>query len=483
VAQTRTNLAWETLFDVSGQPSGPLHERLTRTIRAAIRDGRLPRGAALPPSRTLAADLGISRWAVTQAYGQLVTEGYLASRTGSATRVVWSPEPGQDRTASRSTPPRFDLRQFPPDYRAFPRRKWVEAIRAAAENTPFDQLDYGDTGGEPRLRAILAEHLHRSRGAAADIATVSVFTGARQGLSQVARALYADGHRQIGMEDPGSPGLWDAARNAGLELVPLPVDDDGLITGALASHPAMRAVCVGTAHQLLLTRPLAPHRRAALLDWARRADGLIVEDDYDSEFSFDGPALPALQGSDRRRVALLGSMSRTLTPTAQVGWVVAPPFWVEAVRAAYMPTSAPPALIQLALANFMESGAYDRHLRASRLRFRRRRDALVAALEHRLPGYPVRGTEVGLHLLLGLPDGTDIAALITAARRRSLELSDPAELYFPPAPPQSWLPLGYANLDDTRVTEAVTVLAELLGGAASLSCAERGRKPPPNCTR
>jgi DNA-binding transcriptional MocR family regulator len=231
VAQTRTNLAWETLFDVSGQPSGPLHERLTRTIRAAIRDGRLPRDAALPPSRT-----------------------------GSATRVVWSPEPGQDRTASRSTPPRFDLRQFPPDYRAFPRRKWVEAVRAA-----------------------------------------------------------------------------------------------------------------------------------------------------------------------------------------------------------YLPTSAPPALIQLALANFLESGAYDRHLRASRLRFRRRRDALVAALEHRLPGYPVRGT--------------------TAAHRRSLELSDPAELYFPPAPPQSWLPLGYANLDDTRVTEAVTVLAELLGGAASLSCAERGRKPPPNCTR
>jgi GntR family transcriptional regulator/MocR family aminotransferase len=462
----QTNLAWETLFDVSAQPSGPLHERLTRAIRSAIRDGRLPRGVALPPSRTLATDLGISRWAVTQAYGRLVTEGYLASRPGSATRVMWSPEPDQDRMAprstSRQTPPRYDLSQCTPDYRAFPRRKWVEAIRVAAETTPFDQLDYGDTGGEPRLRAILAEYLRRGRGAIVDTATVSIFTGARQGMSQVSHALHAAGHRQIGIEDPGSPGLWDAARNAGLELVPLPVDDDGLVTDALAEHPALRAVCVGAAHQLMLSCPLAPHRRSALLDWARRVDGFIIEDDYDSEFSYDGPALPVMQGSDPRRVALLGSMSRTLTPTAQVGWVVAPPFWVDAVRSAYTPSPAPPALTQLALANFMESGAYDRHLRASRLRFRRRRDALLAALDRQLPGYQVRGTAVGLHLLLRLPDGTDMPALIAAARRRDMEICDPAELYFQPAPPQSWLPIGYANLNDHLVDEAVTVLADLI---------------------
>jgi GntR family transcriptional regulator / MocR family aminotransferase len=402
----QTNLAWETLFDVSAQPSGPLHERLARAIRSAIRDGRLPRGAALPPSRTLASDLGVSRWAVTQAYGQLVTEGYLASRTGSATRVVWSPEPDDGRMALRSsareTPPRYDLNMCSPDYRAFPRRKWVEAIRLAAENTPFDQLDYGDTGGEPRLRAILAEHLSRSRGAVADTATVSVFSGARQGLSQVAHALYAAGHRQIGMEDPGSPGLWPAARNAGLELVPLPVDDDGLVTDALDEHPAMRAVCVGAAHQLMLSCPLAPDRRTALLDWARRVDGLVIEDDYDSEFSYDGPALPVMQGSDRR---------------------------------------------------------------ASRLRFRRRRDALLAALDHWLPGYPVRGIAVGLHLLLGLPGTTDMPALIAAAHRHDMELCDPAELYLRPAPTQSWLPLGYANLNDSLVDDSIALLATLLRNA------------------
>src|ERR1700722_1448715 len=262
VTQMQTNLAWETLFDVSAQPAGPLHERLARAIRAAIRDGRLPRGAALPPSRTLAADLSISRWAVTQAYGQLVTEGYLASRTGSATRVMWSREPDEDRIAHRiapsatTPPPRFDLSMCSPDYRAFPRRKWVEAIRTAAENTPFDQLDYGDAGGEPRLRAILAAHLNRSRGAAAETATVTVFTGARQSMAQVCGALFTAGHRHIGMENPGSSGLWEGARAAGLELVALPVDEDGLVVDALGEHPRLRAVGVGAGDQRMVGCPL-----------------------------------------------------------------------------------------------------------------------------------------------------------------------------------------------------------------------------------
>jgi GntR family transcriptional regulator / MocR family aminotransferase len=480
----QTNLAWETLFDVAAQPPGPLHERLTRAIRAAIRNGRLPRGAALPPSRTLAADLNISRWAVTQAYGQLVTEGYLASRTGSATRVMWSPEPDDDRIAHRSIPsattppppPRFDLSMCSPDYRAFPRRKWVEAIRTAAENTPFDQLDYGDTGGEPRLRAILAEHLNRSRGAAAEAATVSVFTGARQAMAQICRALFEADHRQIGMENPGSSGLWEGARTAGLDLVALPVDEDGLVVDALDQHPELRAVCVGAAHQLMLGCPLAPQRRLALLDWARSVDGLVIEDDYDAEFSHDGPAPPVMQGSDRRRVALIGSMSRALTPTINVGWVIAPPYLVAKVGAGYTPT--PPALTQLALANFMESGAYDRHLRASRLRFRRRRDALLAALDRELPGYPVRGIHAGLHVLIRLPDGTDIPALQAAAGQRGMELSDPAELQFQPVPTAPWLPVGYANLNDAVVDEAMAVLADLLGEVT-----DRGRSAGRRLTR
>jgi GntR family transcriptional regulator / MocR family aminotransferase len=471
VTQTRTNLAWETLFDVAAQPPGPLHGRLSRAIRSAIRDGRLPRGAALPPSRTLAADLGISRWAVTQAYGQLVTEGYLSGRTGSATRVTWTPERASGRPVAAAGPPpaRYDMGMWGADYRAFPRRKWVEAIRMAAETTPFDHLDYGDLGGEPRLRAVLAEHLNRSRGAAADTATICVYSGARQSLAQLSLALIRAGHRRIGVESPGSCGLVDPVRATGMQPVPLPVDSRGLVVTALDQHPDVRAVCVGTAHQILLGGPLAPERRSALLDWARRVDGLIVEDDYDAEFSYDRPTPPVMHGTDPRRVALLGSMSRALTPTINVGWVVPPPQLVEAVRTASQPAPAPPALNQLALAHFMESGAYDRHLRASRKRFRDRRDALLAALERELPGYPVSGTESGLHVLLELPMGTNTGHLVAAASRRGMSLCDPAVMWAGP-PPRPLLALGYSNLDDRVIDEAVSVLAEIVGAQ---TCTDR----------
>jgi GntR family transcriptional regulator/MocR family aminotransferase len=466
----QANLAWETLLDLSAARRGPVHMRLAAAIRAAIRDGRLPLGAALPPSRTLAADLGVSRWTVTEAYGQLITEGYLAGRTGSATRVCWSPTPGDDpvphRASQHEAPPRpparFDLTQCRPDFRAFPRHKWVEALRTAAQTAPFDQLGYAEPGGEQRLRAVLADHLNRRRGAAAEPSTMSIFSGAGQSMSQLSRALLAAGHTHIGMENPGSDRLWQAARTAGLKLVPLPVDDDGLVVDALDAHPDLRAVCVGPAHQAATGCVLPPYRRTALLDWARRAAGLIVEDDYDSEFSYDGPALAAMQGTDPNRVALLGSMSRTLTPAVNIGWVVAPRRWVQALRTDPKLPLRPPALTQLALAHFIESGAYDRHLRRSRQRFRARRAALLTALERMLPQCRVRGAEAGLHLLLELPAGSDPAAIIAEAKRHDMLLCDIDELRFQPEPGEHRLMLGYGNLNDAVVDEAVTVLAEVI---------------------
>ncbi len=474
VAGMQTNLAWETLLDLPAHRAGPLHMRLAAAIRTAIRSGRIPLAAALPPSRTLAADLGVSRWTVTQAYAQLVTEGYLTARAGSATRVSWTPRPALDEAARHPArppgavadrPARFDLSSARPDLRAFPRRKWVEAIRAAAETAPFDQLDYTQSGGHPRLRAVLAEHLNRSRGAAAEPATISVFSGAGQSMSQVSHALLADGHAAIGVEDPGSSRLWQAARTAGLELVGLPVDDGGLVVDELEKHPGLRAVCVGAARQVATGCVLAPHRRSALLDWARRVDGLIVEDDFDSEFSYGAPAPAVMQGTERQRVALLGSVNRTLNPTVGIGWVVAPRRWVEAVRADREIPVSPPALNQLALALFMESGAYDRHLRASRRRFRARRGALVGALQHRLPGYRVRGADAGLDLLLELPPGSDADAIVAGARRQDMWLCSLDDLRFQPEPGAPGLILGYGNLNDSLVDEAVAVLAGLLSPA------------------
>jgi GntR family transcriptional regulator / MocR family aminotransferase len=464
-------VSWETLLDLSATRPGPLHRRLAAAIRAAVRDGRLPLGAVLPPSRILADDLHVSRWTVTQAYGQLVTEGYLTARTGSATRVSWSPEPDDSRVGrpvrpaatAPSRPARYDL-YCRPDLRAFPRRKWVDAIRVASETASFDQLDRAEPGGHARLRAVLAEHLNRSRGAAADPDTVSIFAGAGQGMSQISRALLASGHRFLGMENPGSPRLWQAAQDVGLGLVPLPVDDSGLVVEALADHPEVRVVCVGAARHVALGIPLAPSRRAALLDWAREHDGLIIEDDYDAEFFFDGPALPAIQGTEPGRVFLLGSMSKTLSPTVSVGWVVAPRPWVAAVRTEYEISAMPTTLNQLALAHFMESGAYGRYLRESRQRLRTRRAALVEALRRRLPQCSISGRESGLDLLLELPAGSDAGAILQAAERRDMELCDLNGLFMEPVPGSApRLLLGYGNLSDSVIDEAVSILADVIG--------------------
>jgi GntR family transcriptional regulator / MocR family aminotransferase len=473
MAGTQANLAWETLLDLSATRPGPLHMRLAAAIRAAIRAGRLPVGAALPPSRMLAADLSVSRWTVTEAYGQLITEGYLTGKTGSATRVTWSPRPGDEprgepaRTrlapAARPSPPAgFDLGSYTPDLRAFPRRKWVEAIRAAAETAPFDRLSYSEPGGMPELRAVLAEHLNRSRGAAAELDTICVVMGAGQGMFRLCRALVADGHTAIGMETPGSSRLWQAAQEAGLEPVPLPVDDDGLIVDALGEQPGLRAVCVGAARQIALGCPLAPHRRPALVDWARRVDGLVIEDDFYSEFSYDRPTPPVIQGTAKDRVALLGSMSTVLGPTVGIGWVVAPRRWVQAVRAEHEIQVLPPALNQLALVQLMQSGAYDRHLRASRQRFRARRGVLLDALGRHLPGYRVRGAEAGVAVLLELPSGTDESAILRAAARRGIELCNLYEVQLPPRPRDPALLIGYGNIKDSVIDAAVAALAEVI---------------------
>jgi len=478
VAAGDWSTAWETLFDLSATRPGPLHMRLAAAIRSAVRNGRVPHGAALPPSRQLAADLGVSRWTVTQAYGQLVTEGYLTARTGSATRVNWTPGP-DDATPARpgiatgpaAVPARYDMYSCRQDMRVFPRRKWVDAISAAATAASHRQLGYPEPGGLPELRAVLAEHLHRSRGAAADPATISVFSGAGQALTQVCRALIARGETVLGIEDPGSCRYWEVARTTGMQLVGLPVDDGGLVTAALGQYPQLRAVCVGAARQLAYGTPLPPDRRQELLDWARQADALVIEDDYDHEFSYDTPAPPVMQGTDPQRVALLGSMSQALGPTVSIGWVVTPRRLVRAVRAEDEIQVLPPALNQLAMAHLMRSGGYDRHVRATRLQLRRRRNLLLGSLRDRLPGYRVHGGQSAMMLVLELPPGTDTASIVAAAARRGLQIGDFEEMWMAPDPARPGLLLGYGSLSDNVVGDAVAILAEVLAQAGVRSVA------------
>ncbi|MFF3373289.1 PLP-dependent aminotransferase family protein [Streptomyces sp. NPDC002680] len=463
VSQTnsRTNLAGDLLLHLGGSGDGPLHERVKRALRAAIRDGRIEVGTALPPSRQLAADLGCSRWAVTEAYGQLVAEGYLEARTGSATRVRWSNAADADerRPAAGQTPlPRFDLAPGLPDLRAFPRRRWADAVRAQVTTAEFTEFGYPPPGGHPRLRRLLAEYLGRSRGVVAGPQDVTVCTSVTDGVRRVCQTLRAQGITAVGCEEPGWTRLREVISAAGLRAVPIPTDDGGVHVEDLAAQADLRAVLTTPAHQFPLGSVLVPERRAALLHWARRVDGVVLEDDYDAEFRYDRRPVAALQGMDPSRVVLFKSLSKVVSPALGIGWIVAPPRWTALLHETDQTATQPPTLDQLAFAALLESGAYDRHLRACRHRYRDRRDALVRSLADQLPDAPVSGIAAGLHLILRLPVTVNTEAVVRAAADRSLRVADLTAYHATDARAEHGLVLGYGNLADSAVEEAVGLL-------------------------
>jgi GntR family transcriptional regulator/MocR family aminotransferase len=458
VTESQTNLAWGALLDLPA--TGAKHERLTRALRAAVRSGRLPTGSALPPSRLLAAELGCSRWVVTQAYAQLVAEGYLDARVGSATRVRWSPDaaPAQPDADRLPTPPtRYDLTPGLPDLRAFPRSRWGEALRDQTRRVPFLDLGFPVPGGHLELRRVLADHLHRCRGVVADTDDVSISTGVTDGAARLFRALRAEGIARVAVEDPGWTRLHHVAREAGLSVVPVPVDEHGLRVAELDRDPAIRAVLSTPAHQFPTGVTLTAERRAALVAWARRVDGVVLEDDYDSEFRYDHRPLSAVQGMCPQRVVLLGSVSKTLSPALGIGWVVAPPRWCRVLQ-------------QLAFARLIRTGGYERHLRSVRRRYRARRTALLDALSTRLPTCRVTGTAAGLHLVAHLGDGADAAGVVTAAAARGLRLVDLRSYQMDLGEPANCLVLGYGNLADGAIDDAVTVLASAVADQSVRVC-------------
>jgi GntR family transcriptional regulator/MocR family aminotransferase len=466
VAVSQTNFAWATLLDVRPSERGRrrLHDRLAYALRTAIRDGRLVEGAAVPPSRALAEELRCSRWVVTEAYAQLIAEGYLSARVGSATRVSWTPDTAPPRPRTRHAPARppisYDLAPGLPDLRAFPRRRWADAVRAVTGSALHYDLGLPDPAGHAVLRTTVAQYLRRSRGADAHAAYVVVCSGVTDGLVRVCRALRAEGITDLAVEHPGWGRLRDAATSAGLRVHPVPVDHDGLRVDDLARTPA-RAVIVGAAHQFPTGTVLSPERRARLVRWAREVGGYLIEDDYDAEFRYDRHPIAVMQGMEPRRVFLLGSVSKTLSPALGLGWLVAPAAMTSALRAANLVAAAPPVLDQLALATFIDRGWYDAHLRAARRRFRARRDLLVRTLAAQVPEGRVAGTAAGLHILLHLPDRIDTHATVQAAAAAGLRLAD-LDDYRSKRSAEKALVLGYGNIGDTEIPPAVTLLREVL---------------------
>jgi GntR family transcriptional regulator/MocR family aminotransferase len=436
-----------------------LHAQLEERLREAVRSGRLRPGAAVPSTRALARELGVSRGVVSEAYAQLAAEGYLAARRGSGTVVAASAAAPLAAPAPPPPPPvRLDLRSGMPDLAAFPRARWAAAYARAARETPAPLLGEVPAAGAPALREALAAYLGRARGVVADPERIVVTSGLRQGLGLLWRALRAGGARRVGVEDPGWRAQRETALDAGLEPVSLPVDASGVAVDAL-DLLALDAVVVTPAHHFPTGAVLAPERRAALLRWARARGALLVEDDYDAEYRYDRGPVGALQGLAPDRVVYAGTASKTLAPVLRLGWLLVPPPLVAPLREEKARADRGSALLeQLALAELVARGGLDRHLRRTRRAHRRRREALLAALARALPGARVEGVAAGLHVVLRLPEGVEEAAVVAAARARGVLLEGLAEH----ARDHPWPPavlIGYANLPEAAVARAAAEVA------------------------
>src|SRR4051794_6366361 len=387
-AVTRVDqFAPELLVSVERDGNGSLRAQIEHELRHAVRAGRLRAGTPLPSTRVLARQLGVARGVVVEAYAQLAAEGSLRTRQGAPTRVA--PVAAQPRSArprpDAPPPPRYDLRASVPDLTAFPRKAWLAAERRALAGLPHAALDYPELNGAVRLRGALASYLGRARGLVADPERILITTGTLQSLGLLANVLRERGIERIAVEQPGFHIHRALLRRRGLTAVPVPVDPDGLVVERLPAQGA-RAVLVTPAHQMPLGAVLPPERRAALLEWAERHDALVVEDDYDGEYRYDREPVGALQGLAPERVAYLGSASKVLAPALRIGWMVAPS-WLERelAEAKSWDDAGSPLLGQLALADMIERGELDRHLRRVRVTYRRRRDLLLAGLERFFP--------------------------------------------------------------------------------------------------
>ncbi|MFA1550876.1 MocR-like pyridoxine biosynthesis transcription factor PdxR [Actinomadura chokoriensis] len=451
--------------------SGPHRAAVAAALREAVRSGRLAPGTRLPPYRSLAADLGVARNTVADAYAELVAEGWLTARQGSGTRVAERVAARAQRAPAKA-PGRgaltvHDLRQGQPDATSFPRAAWTASVRRAVAAAPHDAFAPGGPQGRPELRRALAEYLARVRGVSAAPGQIVVCAGFAHALRLLFGGVLSG---PLAVEPYGLPFHRQILADAGVRTIPLGLDADGARTDRLASHPdasarrGARAVLLTPAHQFPTGGPLHSTRRAAAVDWARGRGGVVVEDDYDGEFRYDREPVGAVQGLDPDHVVYIGSVSKSLSPAIRLGWLVLPPHLVDAVLTAKGLREAWTGVTdQLALAEFIESGQYDRHVRRMRQRYRARRNQLVAALAERAPHIPVTGIAAGLHAVLRLPPGTE-ASTVEAAAQAGAALDGLAFFRHPasPLPHRDGLVVGYATPPEHRYRPALDALCRAL---------------------
>jgi GntR family transcriptional regulator/MocR family aminotransferase len=475
---------------IGDAPAGGRADWLTERLRQAIAQRRLPIGSRLPASRILAAELQVSRGVVTEAYRRLTEDGQLSGHGRAGTVVVATPvgptvdaapvpptgdvftsAPGDVFTSApgaacfyalRAAAARIDLSPGLPDLAAFPRAAWLRAERAALDElTPAD-FGYGDARGAPAFRAAIANWLARTRGISVSPDEVIVVAGVAQAFALLTRVLYADGISAIGVEDPGSLGGRQQLQSWGMATPPIPVDSSGLDVDALRAAN-VPAVLLTPAHQFPTGVVLDGNRRRELLRWADPSDrgGLIIEDDYDAEHRYDRPPVPALRAMAGDQICYTGSVSKLLAPALRVGWLIVPARYHEAVAAAKRDADLGNAVLpQLVLARLMESGELERQLRFVRRRHRRRRDAMIEAIERHLPSAQVHGAAAGLHLMITFDAAFADADLAAAALARGVKVHPLSWHAQRPGPPG--LVLGYAATPPSDLAAGIAAVADAL---------------------
>ena len=465
----------------------PLFRQVYRGMRQAILTGALNAGERLPSTRDLAEQLGISRTVVLQAYEQLLAEGFITGRCGSGTyvseRLARNAASGKHRLARlrlsrfgnavagsvaivdtplpQSVAPRYNFIHGRSDLQTFPFAMWRRMLLRQARKGSTRQFDYGSAIGNADLRAAICVHLRRSRAVVCDPSEVIVVNGSQQALDLVMRVLVEPGD-PVAIEDPHYDGICEALRAAGARLRPVPIDHDGLNPARLPDDARM--VFVTPSHQFPTGAILSLDRRVALLKWARRRNAVIVEDDFDGEFHYDGRPLESLQGLDREgRIIYIGTFSRTIFPSLRIGYLVAPASLVPAFTAAkWLNDMHSASLEQQTLAEFIAGGMYERHLRRLRRKNNARRAALLESVEKYLGDrVELTGEGAGAQVVLWPRKRVSEEAIVAAAVKRGVGIYGIAHCFLQ-RPSRPGFLLGYAHLTEREIREGIRLLGEVL---------------------
>lgn len=448
-------------------------------IRLAITTGRLAPGDRLPPSRQLAAELGVSRSTVTTVYGRLGAEGFVEGRAGAGTTVAavtgttagtsparrpsplvprWIP-PADTPGAGPNLSPRIDLRAGRPDPARFPLADWRRVVAAALRHPP---PGYGPVAGLPELREAIARWIGRWRGVEADPAQIVVTAGAQHAFELCAQVLLAPGD-VVALEDPGYPPARALFERHRARIVPVPVDGEGMVVDAVPA--GARLVLVTPSHQSPTAVVMSAARRRALLERAAAGGMAVVEDDYDTEYRYvDRPLEPLHRLDVEGRVIYVGTFSKSLSPSLRLGFAVLPGPLVGAVeRVRALSDHGPPHLLQAALARFLSEGLHDTHLRRAGRDYRRRHrvvtDGLDGLAREGLVSAPVGSA--GLHVAVGLPPATDEARVVAALAARGVAVNGTAGCWHRPSPPPG-LSIGFGLATPDALAEAIGLLGQVL---------------------